>query len=118
MQIELASRQVLDGADATEYSQPVAMAGANNQPWVDCVVFHFEGTGSPNLAISVEESNDLENWDDAFGGTPAIGTIGSEGYYEASHSEKVQGAYIRLKYKLTGTAPKVIFAANVNLSHQ
>ena len=108
---QLASRLAVDTNN--HYSQPVSMQRANNV-FVETMV--YEVTGSGNLTISVEQSNDLENWDQL--SDEISETTVTPGFYiSANAGEKTGAAYVRLKYTMSAGS-SCILAAGLNTSSQ
>ena len=90
------------GGDA--YSQAVSMAGANAVE-VECTIFNLGGATS--LSITVQQSNDLQNWSNVGSSTTAV-----LGFTRLSQSS-IAGQYVRLLYRVVGTGT-IIMAAGIN----
>jgi hypothetical protein len=86
-----------------------------NAVWFDFTVFHISASsGSPELAVQLQSSDDLENWSDL--GSPVPAT--EDGYFAGSGSNPitdVSTAYVRITYALvSGTNPLAILGAGIN----
>ena len=100
------NQKLVQGSTA-EFSAPVSMNGANHA--------HFElflYAPCTALVISVEESNDAENWTTRTAQPTVTKTIGVNGF----DASEVMATYIRLKY--SGFTPTVVIGCNVHLSSQ
>jgi hypothetical protein len=101
----------LVGNGASEFSQPIAMNGANAAQ-VESVVFVNVGVAA-TVTFTLQESDDLENW-------TTKATLSNPptdlGYYLQDKTTGISTAYIRLKAALTGTSPRVVFSAGINIA--
>ena len=106
----LFTRLALNATYSTEYSQPVAMAGANATQF-DFVILSVGGT--PTVTITIQESNDLENWRDRTG-TGSSDNSSAGGYKLSSAATGVAAGYVRAKVVLTGTTPIAVVSVGLN----
>ncbi len=107
---KLADKQVvIQGTDA--YSAGIPLTGANTVQ-VEWTLFSLSGT-TPTLTVSLQESNDLENWGTTLG--TVMGTVASlsgPGYASFGYKQ-IAAQYVRLKYSAsaaTGSATGVVSA--------
>ena len=110
----LFSKLVLSSGGAnnlSEVSQAVSMNGAN-AVIADIEVLSLSGT-TPNIAVQLQESNDLENWRDKGAATNA----NAVGYSVLPNVTAIASAYVRLKLTLTGASPIAVVAAGVNTAN-
>lgn len=112
MRAMLFTRLGLTGV-TSEVSQAVSMEEANAVV-IDYVVFSLSGTGSPAVTITLQLSNDLENWTSFSGMTNNAPT--AAGYGLSSTATGIATAYVRLKASLSGTTPVAVVSAGVNTS--
>jgi len=95
MYSQLASRLALKTSTTLiDYSQPVALEGANAAR-LDFVVFNINAT---SITARLEGSNDLQNWENLANAPTGRST---PGYYLETLETNVAFAYVRLKYTLT-----------------
>jgi hypothetical protein len=120
MYYEVAKQLVLDcpaGATVYEHSQPVGAEGASYVT-IEATAYCAGGSGTPSLSVSLQESNDLENWEDTSGLTAIVSPMPA---YERSSSSSFPNVsnYYRLEYALQETAglasTKVMVAAAINV---
>ena len=108
MHVELCKRLALAG-DAKQYTQPVSMEGYNRVQ-VEAVAF----VGS--VGITVQQSNDLENWTSL--GSADTASASSDPYTLGT-AQTPTCAYVRLELEENaGTPSAAIIAVGVNLSAQ
>lgn len=104
MEQQLAKNLSLDSAGATgpvsEVSQPVAMTGANAAQ--GSVV--MQSLTATNVSCQLQESNDLENWSDKGSATTATAV----GYKVLTAVTAISGAYVRMKYTITGSGKAIL----------
>lgn len=120
MYTELANRLVLTAPGtpyvATSVTQPIDVTGANaTQFSVVCYVM-----SATNVVITLQESNDLENWTDRSGVGSGV-TVTGVGYsLSSSTGATVATRYVRAKLVLTGTAAgqTAVIAVGINSSLQ
>jgi hypothetical protein len=103
MYTEVASKLVVSG---TVFSQAVSMAGANGALFEYTIFTTPAGT----LTITLEESNDLENW-----ATHTADSARSAIGYFSKKVTSIAGAYVRLKY--VSSSGDVIVAAGINTAN-
>jgi hypothetical protein len=99
--------------DTTQYSNSVDMQGANAVQ-VEFSVLGLSGTNTPTVTLTVQISNDLENWSD-HPGTP-VGTddIANSIGYATFYLKDIASQFARLKYTVSGTNPKFVIGVGVN----
>jgi hypothetical protein len=104
------------GGTVHQHSQPVAAEGAA-YVIIEATAYCAGGAGTPGLSVTLQESNDLENWVDGMGLSfapplPAFDRSAVSSIPTASN-------YYRLKYELeeTGTASSttIMVAAAINI---
>ncbi len=99
---------VLQGTD--EFSQGVSLENAN-AVFVEVVMFHLSGGGAPSLRVTIQQSNDLENWGDE--GSDRVDLTKIE--YGTLQKEQMSSRYVRLKYSfISGSSSKAIVAAGIH----
>jgi hypothetical protein len=80
-----------------QFSQAVSMDGAN------AVMFEVTAISSsgasPLLTVQLQESNDLQNWEDVSGAQ--VANLSAPGYDSDSTAADVAAAYVRLKYTIS-----------------
>ena len=103
-------RLALSSGTLSEVSQAVTMDGANSAQ-VDVVIFSLTGT-TPQVAVQLQESNDLENWRDK----GSVTNITLAGYTLLSAVTAIATAYVRVKMTLSGTIPVAVVSAGLNTS--
>ena len=113
MNQQVATRLALDSNTLTEVSQPVSMAGFNAAQW-DATLYQISGT-TPKVSFQLQVSNHLENWSDR--GTAHDSGASPESKLYTKETG-IAAAYCRLHYTLSGTSPKAVLAASINLSTQ
>lgn len=110
MYTQVASK--LDVVTDAKYSQAVSMEGANAVQ-MEATVFNIKGT-SAELTISLQGSNDLQNWDTLGAFDSTFADIG----YATKKLTGIANAYVRLKYEMTtGTSPQAIVGAGINTAN-
>lgn len=98
-------------SNADVFSQAVSMQGANGV-LIEYTIYNIEGT-SPTLTVTLQESNDLENWSDLSADT-ARSDIG----YYSDKQTGISAQYVRLKYAVGGTnSPKCVVSSGINCSN-
>lgn len=112
MTINLGTTWSLTGTDAVGFTQPIAMAG-NNSCQAEVVVFSL--TASETLTVTLQESNDQENWSTPAGPSAAQPVDGVKAEL-LDPVASVGAAYVRLKFSLS--AGTCVFAATLKLSKQ
>jgi len=100
---------VVQGTD--QFSAAVTMQGANCVQ-CDCVLAAL-ASGATSLTITVQESNDGENWTDVANGSSAISAVGYS-TVKLPTSGNIASAWVRLKYSTAGSGGKSIFSAGLN----
>ena len=102
---------------AAAYSQAVSMAGANGV-LVEATCFNYTISGGDSLRISVEESNDLQNWEDISG--TAAERIDFTGIgYDTAQVGSIAAQYVRLKIEFWAaetpvTSGEAVVAAGIH----
>jgi hypothetical protein len=93
-----------------QFSAAVSMSG-NNAARLGATLFNING--ATNIAISLQGSQDLANWEDITGTLTltdeSAGTVSVTG---------ITFAYIRAKYVVTGAGLTVVVASDVYTSQQ
>jgi hypothetical protein len=93
--------------ETTQYSQAVSMAGGN-AVFVEMTQF----AESAGCDVTVEQGNDLENWEPIAGG-PHLQLSGAD--YKSKHLTQIAAQYVRLMYRSSsGTS---ILAGGVNVAN-
>jgi hypothetical protein len=112
MAINLGTTWSLTGTDATGFTQPIPV-GANNA--CQCEVTVFNITAAQTLSVTVQESNDRENWATAPGPSSSqdLDAVKAELLDPVT---SIGAAYVRLKFTLSGGA--CVFGATLRLSKQ
>lgn len=107
MYTQVASKlAVVSGTDS--FSQAVSMAGGNAVE-VEATLY---AKGTNALTITVQVSNDLENWADAPSGPHlTMSTVGAD----QDQVPSISAAYVRLKYVQDGGTS--IVAAGINVAN-
>lgn len=111
MRSQLATNLVLAATTGTEVTQSVAMGGMNAA--APDVVATAIGTG--DVTVKVQQSNDLENWEDVASSTATASNTDRTDILNVA--AKVGAAYIRLHCSNTSNAIAVI-SVGVNTSSQ
>ena len=88
-----------------EHSQPVEL-DAETAVGIDVVCFTI--VGLTNITISIEESNDLENWTPTSGGTVTVTSAPSVQLGSMSSTMKVLRGFIRAKVATSGTGTALL----------
>jgi len=103
--VQLARRVYLTGDGVVHVSEPVSMEGYN-AVFVECTAFVFTGFDDPTLNLTVQVSNDKQNWTTLpVGGSPEILMINTVGYFKLDQGtigQQVSAAWVRLRYETTG----------------
>jgi hypothetical protein len=117
---EVAKQLVLEcpaNGKVYEHSQPVAAEGTVNVA-VEATAYCAGGSGTPALVVSLQESNDLENWTDSttavsFASPVSLPAYKRSALYDSAHKSN----YYRLKYELQEgdglASTKVMVAASL-----
>ena len=106
MYYQVASKLVLVRADTEtpQYSQAVNMAGGNGL-LVEATAFNQAGG---NTVITIEQSNDLENWSNLSPST--TGTLTGSMDYTTIQAGSIAAQYVRLKYSQLSAGTAVVAA--------
>ena len=88
-----------------EHAQPVAL-DAETAVGIDVVCYAF--VGLTTVTISLEESNDLENWTPTSGGTVTVTSAPSVQLGSMSSTMKVLRGFIRAKVATSGTGTALL----------
>ncbi len=99
---------VFNGRD--EFSQAISMEGSNAVGVSVAISFLAP---SAQLDVYLQESNDLENWEDVATFAMRVTTIG----YAADQEAELSMGYIRLRYAVS-TGESVVLTAQVNAYKQ
>lgn len=118
MYVHLTSQLIVADADSYPcYSRGIEVGDANAAR-VD-IVISDSTIASDFLDVTVQVSNDLQNWEDQFAST---NTLAANGFYTFQDSDfstdKIAARYLRLKFELGASATgKALIRAAVNLTH-
>ena len=94
-------------------SLPIKMDGANAVS-VDVTVLGIV-TGGSNLQVTIQGSNDLENWfTTGISGTNPLVVANTVGTIAVQNYTTIGYAYVRLVYTFAGTAASMVCAINAN----
>src|SRR5262245_31443743 len=111
MEQQLAKNLSLDSAAVTgqaiEDSQPVPMSIANAAQGVVAM----PAIPATNGSCQLQERNDLGNWSDKGAAT----TVNVLGYKVLTAVTSISGAYVRMKYTITGSG-KAILACTLSVT--
>jgi FlaG/FlaF family flagellin (archaellin) len=103
----LAQKLVVTSSGSPEYSQAVDMAGCN-AVCLEATCYSGSGSHPTNyLTLSLQQSNDGENWDPITTGFTAPYVDGI-GYKTATSTPSIAGRYVRVKYVTTGTGTWIL----------
>jgi len=98
-------------SNSTEQTPAVAM-GDDNAVQVDWTVISYSGSGE--ITVTVQESNDLQNWSTV--GTDSISAVSYNTFTspdQTSPGQRVASAYVRLQITAASGATAVV-AAGLN----
>ena len=104
---------------AAAYTQAMSMAGANAiLGEATCFSYSVTGGTSPMLRITVEESNDLENWSDLSESTDSKRIDFTAVGYDTLKITGIAAQYVRLKLEFQGSpsAGAAVVACGVTTS--
>ena len=105
----VADKFVVTNANTPQYTSAVEM-GNDNAVYYELTIFTLGG--ATDLTITLEESNDLENWSNPNDTPTAYNSIGYK-QKKVPSSAGIASRYVRLKAAVTGTGT-VIFAGGIN----
>lgn len=112
MSINLGTTWSLTGTSAESVTRPISMAGNNT---CQCEVVVFSLTASEELTVTLQESNDQENWSTPTGPSSAqpVDAVKAELLDPVT---SISAAYVRLKFSLS--AGTCVFGFVLKLSKQ
>jgi hypothetical protein len=102
--VRIAKRLYLTGDGTMHFSEAISMEGYNAL-FIECTVFAFDGFADPLLNISVDVSNDKQNWANWPLGAAVLLSIATVGYFKLDQSsigQQFAARWIRLRYETTG----------------
>jgi len=97
-----------EDGNTTTYSEAVTLNEANAAQ-VEYTIFNLSGT---SLQVTLQESNDGENWSDRSADTART----AMGYWTFQVSS-LGCKYARLKYVVSGGSLKAVISAGINAAH-
>jgi hypothetical protein len=114
---------LLSSTNETKHSQAIALDGASK---VLIVADLIAISGTPNVAIKIQTSEDMVNWVTPVVGTPnqnelqltAIAPTHGESGSPAGTAITVEAQYIRLVYTMTAIGASALIGAGVEVSRE
>ena len=98
------------------WSQPVAV-GDGNRAIIDATVLAVQLGGADSWTLTIEQSNDLENWEALNALT--ITSSDTPGYYVMSAADSISMAYVRIAYAMTSlsTGDYLVVDSGISVFH-